>query len=364
MPDKTPASEPTEAPSFSYLLSGASVEAVASFCRAAARLYRVKPWQVVPDAESLIAVSIDDIGLRDAVISVLGQDQQSYGFSLFQHVDDFYAFLQFDPQESELAETAVPLLTLTFDPEEDLPPELSREIADHRWELGAGATYPWLMAFGEEDHEIRPPNEAELRLAEAICLALPELLAERDALRESFAGEAPPIARQVRVSTDAGDLEVSLSTEIDRGDEIAELARPEHPLLGAFYDLESAEEIELEPRKKLEAQLFELFAASPQGKDHPEATYSRLLLDLAAEHFATTIASLNPVALYEILHELLPADGRVGPEDADDLVAELHAFFDFMADHLAYEPAAFCRDILDDKAAALLRRSLVDFSQD
>lgn len=353
-----------DAPTYSYLLSGASPEAIASFCRAAARLYREKPWQVVPEAESLIAVSIDELGLRDAVISVLGQDQQSYGFSLFQHPDDFYAFLEFDQQDSELSETAVPLLTLTFDSEEDLPPQLSREIAGHRWELGGGGTYPWLMGFGEEDHEIRPPTEAELRLAEAICLALPELLQDRDALRDALSGEAPPIGRQVRVSTDAGDLEVSLSTEFDRGDNIVELARPEHPLLGAFYDLESAEEIELAGRKKLEAQMFELFAASPQGKDHPEATYSRLLLDLAAEHFATTIASLHPVALYEILHELLPADGRVGPEDADDLVAELRDFFDFLADHLAYEPAALCRELFDEKFAALLRRSLVDFSQD
>lgn len=346
---------------FSYLLSGASEEAIASFCRAAARLYREKPWQTVPDAEDLIAVSIDDFGLADAVLSVFGQDQQSFGISLFQHLDDFYHFLEFDPQDSELAETAVPLLTLTFDPQEDLPPELSEEILRHRWERGGPEAFPWLMSFRDDDHEIRPPTEQELRLAEALCLALPELLADRQALGDALRGEAPALSRRVRVATDAGDLEVTLSTEIAGQDEIEELARPEHPLLGAFYDLESAEEIELEPRKQLEAKMFELFEASQHGLAHPGAPWSRLLLDLAAEHFATTVASLNPVALYELLHELMPADGQIGPEDADQLIAELRAFFTFLAEDLAFAPAAFCRDLLDDDAAAVLRKALVDF---
>jgi hypothetical protein len=346
---------------FSYLLSGAGEETIASFCRAAARLYREKPWLVVPDAEDLIAVSIDEIGLSDAVLSVFGQDQQSFGISLFQHLDDFYHFLELDPLDAELADSAVPLLTLTFDPPDDLPPELLEEIVRHRWELGGNEAYPWLMSFREDDHEIRPPTEHELRLAEAVCLALPELLADRETLGEALRGEAPALSRRVRVATDAGDLDVVLSTEIAGQDEIEELARPEHPLLGAFYDLESAEEIELEPRKQLEARMFELFEESAHGQQHPGAPFSRLVLDLAAEHFATTVASLNPVALYELLHELLPADGQVGPEDAGQLVAELRALFSFLAEDLGFAKATLCRDLLDDEAAALLRTALVDY---
>ena len=350
----------TEGQSYAYLASGADEETVAGFYRAAAWLFRSKPWQVMADSEDLLQVSIEELGLPRAVVSVVGRGDQDFGFSLFATAEDFYYFLDFDPDADDLAETPVPLLALTYNAKMDLPPELAQELEEKGYEVAGKEAHPWLMAYDEESHDLRPASETELRQAEALCLALPEILVDKDALFAALRGEGPQLSQRVRVSTAGGEIEVALSTEIEVVEATPELARPEHPLLGLFYDLESEEEVDLESRLKLEAQMFELFAASPHGAPYPDARYSRLILELAAEHFASTVASLTPLALYELLHELLPGDGRVGPEEADDLVAELRAFFEFLAEDFSWELAKLCRSLLDDEAAATLRSALVD----
>ena len=57
----------------SYLASDIGEDAIASFFHAAADLFRAKPWEIVPDDESLFSVTIDSLDMREAVMSVIGQ---------------------------------------------------------------------------------------------------------------------------------------------------------------------------------------------------------------------------------------------------------------------------------------------------
>jgi hypothetical protein len=76
----------------SMLGGGVVPEAMASFFRAAAELFRAKPWKVVPD-DTVLSVSAESRGLDQAALSVIGQMGQSLGLLLFSTMDDFDTFL-------------------------------------------------------------------------------------------------------------------------------------------------------------------------------------------------------------------------------------------------------------------------------
>lgn len=77
----------------SYLSREVGPDAVGAFFRAAAALFRAKPWKVVPSDQSLISVTIEQLGVRDAAMSVIGQMGQSHALILFSGIDDFEAYL-------------------------------------------------------------------------------------------------------------------------------------------------------------------------------------------------------------------------------------------------------------------------------
>jgi hypothetical protein len=77
----------------SYLAPDIGPDEIASFFRAAAGLFRAKPWKVVPSDQSLFSVTIDEFGLHDALMSVIGQMGDSLGFVLFAGMDDFETYL-------------------------------------------------------------------------------------------------------------------------------------------------------------------------------------------------------------------------------------------------------------------------------
>lgn len=158
----------------SYLSPGVDPEAVAAFFRAAATLYRAKPWAIVPSDQSLISVTIEQFGLTEAVLSVIGQMGQSLGFVLFSGIDDYLSFVA--------ASDAI---------ERGLEPTLPTHFAlnfERKAELSAGLR-----------------NE----IAEVLALALVRLLGEKRALLAAWnGGEA--VTRSLRVPAHGGDVAVTL----------------------------------------------------------------------------------------------------------------------------------------------------------
>jgi hypothetical protein len=135
-----------------HLGPGITPDAMMSFFRATARLFRAAPWNVVPDDVSVLRVTIDSLGVHDAALSVIGQLGESLGFLLFASADDFEAYL--DAAESIEEGDESPELprhfALNFDRGADIDPTLRKEIASYGWEVAAPNAYPWLIAVDED----------------------------------------------------------------------------------------------------------------------------------------------------------------------------------------------------------------------
>jgi hypothetical protein len=199
----------------SYLSAEISVDAVASFFRAAAGLFRAAPWSVVPSDDSVFSITIEQLDLFDAALSVIGQMGDSLGFVLFADIDDFERFL-------EVAETASddeipdfpPHLALSFERGDDLGSALREEIAEHGWEVHDANAYPWIVAI-EEGLVARPATAKELTIIEAIAAALPRALSAKKALADAWSG-GKPVSRRVRVRTHAGELQVTVHAPFEK----------------------------------------------------------------------------------------------------------------------------------------------------
>lgn len=193
----------------SYLSPEVPAEAMASLFKSVAALYRASPWKVVPDDESLFSVSIEQLGVRDAVISVIGQMGENYGLLLFSGLDDFEAFVDAAyPIEWGEAPEFPAHFSLNFERGAELAPELRKEISENRWEVAGANAYPWLVAI-DEDLVARPPTAREVTMTEAIALAFTRVLAEKEVLLDAWKGGAP-VRRTLTVATHAGEIDVVL----------------------------------------------------------------------------------------------------------------------------------------------------------
>jgi hypothetical protein len=199
----------------SYLSPEVDPAVVAAFFRAAAALFRAKPWKTVPSDHSLFSVSIEKLGVTEEALLVTGQMGQGLGLIRFSGIDDFEAYLDAaDAVEQGEEPTMPPHFALNFERGAELSPALREEIAEHHWEVASAEAYPWLVAV-DEDLVARPPTAKEVAIAEAIALALPEVLEDEEALLAAWNG-GEPVARTLVVPTHSGDLEVSLCAPYER----------------------------------------------------------------------------------------------------------------------------------------------------
>lgn len=341
----------------SYLPPGVAPEAVGALFRAAAALYRAKPWKRVPSDTDLISVSIEALGVMGAALSVIGQMDESLGMILFSGIEDFEAYLDAAEALEYGEEPMMPRhLALHFERGADLGAAPRKEVAEHRWELAEAGAYPRITVV-EEGMVARSPTAAEIGLVEAIALALPGFLEQKKALRAAWDG-AKPFARAASAACHAGVVEVLLRVPCD--DARREPRRPDG-LLGGLFDLEEdLDGLEGEARGKLEDELLRHFLASPEGTGRADAESCRLLMRVAADQFGITVASLRAAVLREILFDIFPRQVSIEATAAQGIVEECRAFFAFLGRAYGFEQAEACRRVLGDHAAQRLAEELAD----
>lgn len=194
-----------------YLSYEVRVNDMEALFEAAAELYRNEPWSLVPDDHCLLSVSIDSLGIRNALVSVIGQRGESRGLVFFSSLEDFHAFSEAAQAADHGGPTRTPThMSLTFERGGDLPPSLRKEIALFEWEIAATNAYPRLLLL-DEDRVPRAPTLNELTLIEATCLALPQLLSKKTVLLTSWKSGAF-FEHTLCVSTHTGELKVRLAT--------------------------------------------------------------------------------------------------------------------------------------------------------
>lgn len=343
-----------------YRPSAVEPAAIAAFFRAAAALYRARPWEIVPSGESIFSISIEKLGVTAAALSVVGQMGQSLGLIRFASAADFDAFLEAAGELEPGASPSIPRhFALTFERGAELSAALRQEIAEHHWELADASAYPWLVTI-EADLVARPPTTEELAIAEAIALALPKVLEEKQALLAAWDG-GEPVVRTIVVTTHSGEVEVSLRVPYEVEPSRAGLP---HDVLSDLFELgQEGEEIDPEVRQPLQEELAQRFAASPEAKALDDVQWCHLVMDLAAENFNATIATLGARELREILFEIIPTAVSIHASAASGIIEETRAFYAFLGREYALEQAGACLRVLGGDAVKRLEAALSDTSK-
>ena len=330
----------------SMLGGGLVPEAMASFFRAAADLFRAKPWKLVP-GDAVLSVTVESRGLNQAALSVIGQMGQSLGFLLFFTMDDFDTYLDAAEAIEHGEHPAMPeYLVLNFERGAELDPAVRKEISLHKWEVAGPKAYPW-VAFVDKAMVPRPPTAKELALLEAVTLALAALGSEKKAVTAAFAGGAP-FERVYSVPTPEGKIAVTLRAPHPQQPAEHDF---EDDVLSDLFQLEEDGTIaDFEKRQPLEDELVRLFLASPEGGAVSEMEGHRLLMQYAADYIGASIATLDPRNLRKVLFEIIPRKVSVDPSSASAIIKDCRAFYRFLKHHFGLDLAEDCLRVVGPSA--------------
>ena len=336
----------------SYLSEGVDARAVGAFFEAAAGLFRVAPWDVVPDFQCLFAVSAPALDVFDLAVAVSAPSEGSRGaIYLFASIEDYDAHLSRAPDDP-----LSPLLTLAFGSPDALTETMRDEIVEHGWELAAPDSVPELVVIDEAG--TRGATAGEYALVEAIARALPALFEDRRALLRAW-DVAAPVTRTCMVPTHAGPVEITITApyeDVSQGD------LPDD-LLGALAALEDEGELDHGARSELETAILRRMIRAPEGAEIDSVRSCRVVLDAAADHLGATIATLSAEDLREVLFEIVPRQVTIDPSAAAAIVAETRALYMFLDREMALEQAPACLGVLGGAAEKNLAAALADTSR-
>lgn len=193
----------------SYLAAGASASAMAAFFDAAADLYRAAPWCAIASDQHLLDVSIESLGLKHAVLSVIGQLGKRSGIVLFGSHAAFQRYLAAGAALARGEHASMPAhFTLHFERGSELPTAIRKQIISQSWRVADAEAHPWMRVL-DEDLIARMPTGRELSIAELIARALPKLIEQsKPSLEAAWRGQRP-LQRKLEVLGFAGRHEVT-----------------------------------------------------------------------------------------------------------------------------------------------------------
>lgn len=194
----------------SYLGAGVEAPAMAALFDAAAGLFRAAPWRRIQSDQHLLAVSIEALGLKHAIVSVVGQLGKTVGFLLFGSYAELQSYLAAGAAIARGELPAMPThFTLHFERGSDLAPALRKQILSNAWKVASAEAHPW-MTVTDEDLVARTPTADEVTVAEIIARMLPLVLdAAGPELRAAWCG-GEPVVRKLDIATYSGRYPVTV----------------------------------------------------------------------------------------------------------------------------------------------------------
>lgn len=340
-----------------YLAPGVAPEAVAALFRAVASLQRAWPPDMALDGERLLAITVERLEVRDAIVSVSGQEDEIYSVTVFPSIDDFDVYHDaMHAIELGWVPEMPPHLTLSFGRSETLASELLAEIAEYGWEIAGPTAYPRLISL-VPPLAARLPRAEEVALVEAIVLALTAALDDRDALDAMWPSDER-VARTLSVHGHQGEIAVTLATpDVSKPLE----SNQQEGLLAELAALvEGAANVDWDARKPLVETLIRRFAAAPEAQDLAEINACYDVMDLAASHLGACLATIGPLALRRVLFGLIPRYALLDPSQAEQIIEELHAFYRFLQREYGLKQADSCLRVLSRNAVGKLEAALSD----
>lgn len=345
----------------SYAWPNVSPAQMASLFQKTAAFVRAAPWALMPDKRGPVGVAMPSLDLPDAVVAVMGDLAESFGFLVFKNIDGHTAFL--DVMDASAAGVDEPFpwhLALHLEPGPELVPELRREVAQNGWEVEA-KQYPWVVAVDENDGDA--PDATQLRVVEAVLGAL----AMHASSSSCVARVRPPTVQSYTAETHAGPVETTLADPYDARAKLRALEAPFEIELSLDDTDDSDADLDgLDQRlTQYNDQLLARFEASPEratlSADAPRLV--PFLIDATFDECDGGVTKLHAQAFRTFLFELTPKYAIVNPVETAALVKELRAFLEYLAREFKLHNAEQCLAVLDHRIVPNLRKALSDRSK-
>ncbi|WP_430878753.1 hypothetical protein [Granulosicoccus sp. 3-233] len=332
-----------------YSSTGASTEAIGEFFDAAAKLYRAKPWKSIPHDQSLISVTIDALGVKNAALSVMGQMGQHFGIILFDQLAKHERFTLIGDAIHRGQEPDYPPHTfLSYEPAKEIEADMRKDISRHGWKVANTKAYPLLMS-PNEDRIVRPMTPRDLTLFTVIAEALSYALSAEEFI-DSHHGLSSSKSNQT-FSTESGPVTVELETPYPYEKVMRENGAPDSIFARLIAMERTREVMDWDLHDTLSEQLQEKYLASPEGRAIGNAaSISTLLMSFSFNYMNCTIATLVPTDLESILYEIIPSKVMMPASEAANMIEDARAFFSFLKRAYQSVHAERCLSVLTDEA--------------
>lgn len=347
-----------------YLSSGATPDAIGAMFRAAAGLYKAKPWSKVPHDQCLIGVSIPSLGINNAVISVIGQKRQNLGFLFFKNLFDHEAYIMAADALGRGMDAELPAYTgFTLEPGKAIGEAQRKEISAHRWKVANNNAYPDLFTPGKQQ-TTRPVVPEDILLMEVLCLAIPGMFGKLHRPKDAWHSGSPAQSVNLSINASVGQTDVVFHVPFPYEAASQELGMT-GSLMGQLMTIgRASDDVDPDVVMPLNSRLMDDYFQSKERRalgDNP-AHIVELVLDFATGYMNATVATLQVSELLDILYDIVPRKVAVGPEDAADIIADVRAFYLYLKRVHGLWQAQPCLEALTDEAAHELAEALEDTS--
>ena len=321
-------------------------EAWARMFRAAAALYRARPWDAIPSDE-WIGVECEQLGISAGALTVVGQQGQSYGFLLCRTVGDALVWLTAGERRERGEQAAFPTQFYMFgyDHRRELSPEDVEDVKRQGWEVAGPEAYPSLTVLDHET-EARLPTQDELVGVTAIIEALCSMLADED-VAEAWEGEA------IEWQGGPGGARVRLVAPLDLP------PPPTHPEDATLDVLDEHGVVDEVLMDRYRSALMTRLAARDEIPDEVLAA-AEMLVTFAAQYHGVTFGAITASQLEALLLETIPAQLAVEPDETGRIISAARELMRFAGEELGSTAAAGALALLDASFETRLARELAD----
>ena len=330
------------------------------FFKSTAALYRYKPWNHVHHDQCLIGVSIEELGIHNRVLSVIGQAGENFGFVLFDNLRDHEIYTHIgDYIRRDQAPVIPPHIALSFDKARDVSDELRKDISRNKWTVADSNAYPVLYA-PEDKGFARPLGGKDIQLIYAIAQALPEAL-ESVHLQYALRGLKQQTIK-LRVHTAEKGFTVKLQAPYPY-EEVMKVDGATDSLIADLLKLDrtSIDEPDWDKHHEITKQLETKYQQSIEAKSlNSDVGVSSIIMSMAFNYQSSTIATLSPGDLEEIIFGLIPGKVMLPPSAAQEIIDDTRAFYRFLQANYQLVQADACLDVLGGDAVQRLQTAMSD----
>jgi len=331
---------------------------LSSFFSSAAALYKSQPWKKVPYDTCLIGVTVESLGVINGVVSIIGQLNESFGFILFDSLQDYQQYTLATDALTRGMEFDMPThRALVFDKAADIPANIRKDIAKNQWTIAHTSAYPTLFAPTKE-RVMRPLTEDDIELVDVIAQGLRLALSQQAFVPALLGEEAYTADYEILTNNRPANIILQAPYPYER---VLEAAGAPDDLIAQLILLEntSGEEPDWDAHDKLTNALIEHYEASAEHQAISiKSGYASLIMSFAFNYFDCTIASLTPLALEEIVFSFIPHKVMIKPSDATDVILDTQAFLSFLDRAYGLPSANACLEVLDNNPIERLAHEL------